>query len=114
MLHSLNFLRDWLHLQFESIAGFGAIIDRLGQFTEVLEPYAQPQTGSDQTLGSDDSTEAAGLVAAGSSQISLKEELPGSQSPLLQLHEVTLKSPDGSMTLVGDLSLEVESAHSGL
>lgn len=90
-------------MQFESIAGFGAIIDRLGQFTEVLEPFGvSPMTQQQASADSETSNAAAEL-----SKISLEDLEPSISSPLLDLQSVTLRSPDGSSTLVEGLSLEV-------
>ena len=90
-------------LQFESIAGFGAIIDRLGQFSEVLEPFGvSPMTQQSEIAGSQTSQSHTEP-----SRISLEDLEPSSSSPLLNLQSLTLRSPDGSATLVEDLSLEV-------
>lgn len=77
--------------QFESIAGFSAIIDRLGEFTEVLEPYSSRSTEASEAAGS----------------ITLESVSPSEGSPLLRLEQVTLRSPDGAITLVQDLTAEV-------
>lgn len=92
-------------LQFESIAGFGAIIDRLGQFAEVLEPYGtSPIIRPANTTGELE----LGLPALPEvGRISLEDVQPSSSSPLLELQSVTLRAPDGGTMLVEDLSLEV-------
>lgn len=87
--------------QFESIAGFGAIIDRLGQFAEVLEPYGSSAMMSDGT------TAEATAQAAPEARINVENVNPSPAGPLLQLQSVSLRSPDGAMTLVEDLSVEV-------
>ena len=90
-------------LQFESIAGFGAIIDRLGEFTEVLEPFAERPTGA---ASSSNGAPSGPLV----SSIDLQDVPPSTAStdpPLLALESVTLQSPDGSSTLVEDLTFQV-------
>ncbi len=91
-------------VQFESIAGFGAIIDRLGQFTEVLEPFGT----SPMTKRADPATDAeSSPPPAEASKISLEDLEPSTSSPLLELHSVTLRPPDGSSALVENLSLKV-------
>ena len=93
-----------LFVQFESIAGFGAIIDRLGQFAEVLEPFGVSSM-TQQSESADAETSEAHKTQ--SSKISLHDLEPSSSSPLLELQSVTLRSPDGGATLVEDLSLQV-------
>lgn len=102
-------------MQFESIAGFGAIIDRLGQFTEVLDPYCRPQdtkkspkatkSGEETVAGKSDSHSQARIVST--SHISLLEQPASGDRPLLELHKLSLNSPDGSLSLVEGISLEV-------
>ena len=91
-------------LQFESIAGFSAIIDRLGEFTEVLEPFSAALHAEEP--GSNGSQPAAAAPEM-ADVIRIVDEAPTSPSPLLALEAVTLRSPDGSTTLVQDLSLQV-------
>ena len=95
-------------LQFESIAGFGAIIDRLGQFAEVLEPYGDsPLSSQKHDSGEQESSNGSTSDLLSNGVISLEDLQPTEASPLLQLHNLSLRSPDGSSTLVEDLSLEV-------
>ncbi len=50
-------------LQFESIANFGAVIDRLGEFQEVLESSATSRsTSTDVADSQPSSTEAPSLI----------------------------------------------------
>ena len=50
-------------LQFESIANFGAVIDRLGEFQEVLESSATSRsTGTDTSDAQTNPTQAPSLI----------------------------------------------------
>lgn len=109
-------------MQFESIAGFGAIIDRLGQFTEVLDPYCHPEDSKSQSSLASTSKEVSAQTRSETSSnkipdsnfpslegshISVIEEIPSSGTPLMELSELTLRSPDGSTTLVEDITARV-------
>ena len=62
MLDSANTTTQ-LVLQFESIANFGAVIDRLGEFQEVLESSATSRsTSADTPDAQTDQTQAAPLI----------------------------------------------------
>ena len=122
--------------QFESIAGFSAVIDRLGEFSEVVSSYspAAPadasatlaSTAASPTLALDpaDSTDAAGADAAGKAagaevgaggislvDVPLNGVPRGPRAPLLELSGVSLRTPGGGRTLVDNLDLEVRSIH---
>ena len=91
-------------LQIEALAGFSAIIDRLGEFSEVVESFALPNQGS----GAD----ASGNGSSAHPRIELVDVPTATQhspadQPLLRLEDVTLRIPDGSRTLVDSLSVEV-------
>ncbi|KAK9808588.1 hypothetical protein WJX72_000137 [[Myrmecia] bisecta] len=89
--------------QFEALAGFGAVIDRLGEFAEVLDV-----SSSSEALGSQD--EAEDLITL--------EDCPapaatsGQDAVLLEMDNVTLRTPNGATTLVEGLSLQVAEGNS--
>ncbi|GMH34252.1 hypothetical protein BSKO_02086 [Bryopsis sp. KO-2023] len=78
--------------QLESLAGFSAVVDRLGQFQEVMDT-CQTDEQSNGDLP----------------RISLVTETPGTRStdPLLMLNNLTLMTPDSGSMLIKDISLEV-------
>lgn len=81
-----------LFLQLETLAGFSAVVDRLGQFQEVME-----------TCVADDTSDN------GVPRIQVETELPASASSdhLLKLEQLTLMTPDSGTALIKDLSIEV-------
>lgn len=83
-------------LQFEAIAGFSAIIDRLGEFNEVLEPL--------NTESQDADTRHANIVVEDATPANLS---PYSRPPLLSLEGLTLRLPNTNAMLIEDLWLEV-------
>ncbi len=90
-------------LQIEALAGFSAIIDRLGEFSEVVETFASPDQGS---------ADASGNGSSAPQRIELIDVPTATQhspagQPLLRLEGVTLRIPDGSRTLVDSLDVEV-------
>ncbi len=96
-------LKFLLPLQFEALAGFSAIIDRLGEFTEVVDSYVSPSSSN-------------GVLPADAPLIELVDvPLNGTTSRndqmLLSLDDVTLQTPNGAMTLIGSLSLQVGLQH---
>ncbi|CAL5224458.1 g7149 [Coccomyxa viridis] len=89
--------------QIEALAGFSAIIDRLGEFSEVVETFASPDQGS---------ADASGNGSSAPQRIELIDVPTATQhspagQPLLRLEGVTLRIPDGSRTLVDSLDVEV-------
>ena len=74
-------------LQFESIANFGAVIDRLGEFQEVLDSSAMSRSSST------DAADGTSQVAGQQSLIQIVDQ-PGGCPGLLQ-HNIT-----GSMSQV--------------
>lgn len=87
--------------QFEALAGFSAIIDRLGEFSEVVDSFASPSAADGQIASNGASTSI-------SSKIDLVD-LPShaKSGTLLSLEHVTLQTPNGLRTLVQDLTLQV-------
>lgn len=89
-------------MQFEALAGFSAIIDRLGEFTEVVDNFASPESEEDGLPGS---------VSSGgvdTSKIDLVDwPSNANSSPLLSLENLTLRTPNGVRTLVQDLTMQV-------
>lgn len=88
-------------MQFEALAGFSAIIDRLGEFSEVVDNFASPPE-ADALPG------AASSNGAEASKIDLVDRPNhASSATLLSLESVTLRTPNGMRTLVQDLTLQV-------
>ncbi len=88
-------------MQFEALAGFSAIIDRLGEFSEVVDNFASPSE-ADALPG------AASSNGAEASKIDLVDRPNhASSTTLLSLESVTLRTPNGMRTLVQDLTLQV-------
>ena len=94
-----------LHPQIEALAGFSAIIDRLGEFSEVVDSFA-----------SSDRSDPSGTLQNGGSaperieviDVPSASQRSGPSQPLLSLERVTLQVPDGSRTLVHSLNVEVQ------
>ena len=86
-------------MQFEALAGFSAIIDRLGEFTEVVDSYASPSS-SNGVLPMD-----APLIQL--VDIPMNGAASRDDQMLLSLNDVTLQTPNGAMTLIDSLSLQV-------
>lgn len=77
--------------QLESLAGFSAVVDRLGQFREVMDSYKpneEEDTGPKVILEDKPSTSST-------------------EDPLLILDQLTLETPDAKSTLIQNLSLQV-------
>ena len=90
-------------LQIEALAGFSAIIDRLGEFSEVVESFAsRDQDAADASANGSSPPQRIELVDAPAAT----QQSPAGQ-PLLRLEGVTLQIPDGSRTLVDSLDVEV-------
>lgn len=76
--------------QLQTLAGFSAVIDRLGQFQEVMNKCG------DKTISSS------------KSEVLLEDNPPGnSTDPLLELKQLTLMTPDSGSTLVKALDIKV-------
>lgn len=97
-------IKQTFAVQFESIAGFSAIIDRLGEFAEVLQPYSGSHSQPEQSSAAESST-----APATNTTIQVEDVVPSAASPLLTIDSLSLRSPDGGLTLVQDLSIEVMS-----
>ncbi|KAL3130496.1 hypothetical protein ABBQ38_008313 [Trebouxia sp. C0009 RCD-2024] len=94
--------------QFESIANFGAVVDRLGEFQEVLESSAMSRATNTDAVEGDS-------VPAGQQSLIQLVDKPGPREAgqtLLDLDAVTLQTPDGRSTLVQDLSVQVKEGES--
>lgn len=90
-------------LQIEALAGFSAIIDRLGEFSEVVESFAsRDQDAADAAANGSSLPQRIELVDVPTAT----QQSPAGQ-PLLRLEGVTLQIPDGSRTLVEGLDVEV-------
>ncbi|DBA90594.1 hypothetical protein WJX77_005457 [Trebouxia sp. C0004] len=94
--------------QFESIANFGAVIDRLGEFQEVLESSTTSRsTNTDVADPQPSSTQAPSLIQL------VDQPGPSEQGGvLLDMDGVTLQTPDGASTLVQNLSVKVKDGES--
>jgi ABC-type uncharacterized transport system fused permease/ATPase subunit len=109
--------------QFESLAGFSAVIDRLGQFQEAMDSTkaVAKNTAAPSTTSADEATLPARPEASPEPPSSLMwpgirvthvgaGDDRGSWSeggPLLRLHGLTVVTPDGNNVLVQDLNLQV-------
>ena len=78
--------------QFESLAGYSAVIDRLGQFQEAMESCKLDQP------------DEVGNVRMTLVDTGLDTD---SQQPLLEIDNLTLVTPDRKKTLIRDLGLQV-------
>lgn len=79
-------------LQFEALAGYSAVIDRLGEFQEAM-----------------DSCKLDGRQEEGSTQIVVEyngQDI-GLERPLMEIKNLTLATPDKKTTLIKNLCLEV-------
>jgi ABC-type uncharacterized transport system fused permease/ATPase subunit len=112
--------------QFESLAGFSAVIDRLGQLTEVLAT-CRAEDKEAEDAGGCAVGEAGGAAAAAAAaadddddgaagptgRVVLRCAPPSAPGPLLQLRGLSLTVPPPSgATLVRDLTLEVRPGES--
>ncbi|KAG0606312.1 hypothetical protein M758_9G131200 [Ceratodon purpureus] len=113
-----NVLSDFsiIVYQFQSLSAFSAVVDRLGEFTDILdEQNALSQVAFQNGGLPTDQLEPDGIVASltlastAKSRISLVDvEVSNSAShPLLALENVTLYTPQYSMSLFKELSLVV-------
>ncbi|KAK9830575.1 hypothetical protein WJX81_000349 [Elliptochloris bilobata] len=97
--------------QFESLAGFSAVIDRLGEFSEVVGSYTPAEPAEASSSFRADSGAAAGAWAEPSSiglvDVPLDEVPRGLGAPLLELVGVSLRTPGGGRALVDGLDLRV-------
>ena len=88
--HILNDLSLVVY-QIDSLAGFSAVIDRLGQFKEVMGRQNLSSRGS---------------------SIKVEYSSPKVQDILATIKNLTLTTPDKSATLIKDLSIEIRSGKS--
>ena len=109
-------------MQLESLASFSAVIDRLGEFEEVIQ--ADPRENAATAAETADAMPAAGGNGAGpepaaasamlADTIELLDVDPAGQAaghrPLLELEGVTLRTPNGAATLVEQLDVAVRPA----
>ena len=79
--------------QFEALAGFSAVIDRLGEFAETVDALKEES------------------VLPAEKKIELKSQNPPEkpEQPLLKVDNLTLLTPDTRSVLIEDLSFEVSS-----
>ncbi|XP_024378905.1 ABC transporter D family member 2, chloroplastic [Physcomitrium patens] len=113
-----NVLSDFsiIVYQFQSLSAFSAVIDRLSEFTDILEEqnslsqatFQNTETSIDQPESSEPLTSSTSLSTA-RSRINLVDvqESPSTSHPLLVLENVTLYTPQYSMSLFKDLCLVV-------
>ncbi|EFN54030.1 hypothetical protein CHLNCDRAFT_31925, partial [Chlorella variabilis] len=107
--------------QFEAIAGFSAVIDRLGEFDEVLEGSRAGGTATVDPVKAAASADTDDEAAAGSKADEeaarpggiVITDLPGTSGrSLLDIRSLTLQVPSSGATLVSDLTLSVTPGHS--
>ncbi len=119
-------------IQFESLAGFSAVIDRLGQFQEVMGRQKHPHgtrpllNGADATDGAAAASGAAStatppqtdpstpisIPVAGNGAISVTTSTSSydeDSTLLARIDKLTVFTPDRNTTLVRDLCVEVGS-----
>ncbi|OMO84824.1 ABC transporter-like protein [Corchorus capsularis] len=87
--------------QFQAISAFSAVIDRLGEFNDVLD--------SSRSESLSDSVEQINLTyVRGSQVLDSNGSIPNYTSPrLLEVENLTLKTPKNNSTLVRDLSFMI-------
>lgn len=78
--------------QFSSLASFSAVLNRLGEFTDVLEKRSEADL-SEASLSQE-------------VQIRIHEESP-ENNKALKVDSLTLKTPNGANTIISELSLDV-------
>ncbi|KAI7843346.1 hypothetical protein COHA_003043 [Chlorella ohadii] len=98
--------------QFETIAGFSAVVDRLGEFQEVLEGSRSGGTATVDPVALAASTDEPEAAAAEEGRITITD-MPGTSGrSLLDIRDLTLRVPSSGATLVQDLTLSVTPGHS--
>lgn len=113
-----NVLSDFsiIVYQFQSLSAFSAVVDRLGEFTDILdEQNGLSQVTFQNGMTSTDQPEPEGtvtgstLASTSKSRINLVDvqESESTSHPLLVLENVTLYTPQYSMSLFKELSLVV-------
>ncbi|CAN6444587.1 unnamed protein product [Victoria cruziana] len=88
--------------QFQAISAFSAVIDRLGEFDDVLD--------SSSTPGLSDTKEGIALTYSNVTRSSVQENgaMPLNKHPkLLEIRNLTLWTPRSNITLVKELSLDI-------
>ncbi len=105
----------------ESLASFSAVIDRLGEFEEVIQAPQRQKAASAAATADIPSgngalpapVESAAPAAADSIQLMDVDPAddraggPAGPRPLLELDGVTLRTPNGAATLVEGLNVQV-------
>lgn len=96
--------------QFESLAGFSATIDRLGQFVEALEEEGQALIEGEEK---EEGGEKKAAAAASKNLIHFEEGLsdPGEQT-ILSVKDLSLLTPDGESKLTERLNVSVQKGDS--
>ena len=97
-------------MQFESLAGFSAVIDRLGQFQEVMARQKSSlalSAGASETGNGDRSANTSEASNSGSIEVQYLPLSGGEKPRLASLQALTVCTPDRSCVLVKDLSLKV-------
>ena len=108
-----------MRVQLESLASFSAVIDRLGEFEEVIQAprpdkaatASEDADAGTSTGGNGAGPEPAAALAAPADTIQLMDVDPAGEAagprPLLELEGVTLRTPNGAATLVEHLDVAV-------
>lgn len=89
--------------QFQAISAFSAVIDRLGEFDDVLDSSNSPEFFDD---GQDISIQYSNAMDPSSLQSNGSVPLDAS-CKLLKIENLTLQTPKSKRTLIRDLSLEI-------
>ena len=91
ILTTLSYVTLVPNAQFEALAGFSAVVDRLGEFAETVDALKE---------------KSASPVGE---KIELKSQNPPEkpEQPLLKVENLTLLTPDTRSVLIEDLSFEV-------
>lgn len=88
--------------QFQALSAFSAVIDRLGEFNDILDK--KNNTSEDESAGQD-----ASLISIVDIQVPLSSSggISSSDAVLLEIENLTLQTPQNSMTLIEELTLAV-------
>mmetsp|Transcript_29933 Transcript_29933/g.84421 ORF Transcript_29933/g.84421 Transcript_29933/m.84421 type:complete len:731 (-) Transcript_29933:250-2442(-) len=90
--------------QFQALAGFSAVVDRLGEFAEALEACKEEQ----DIVTASTSMDNGGYIAL--EDVVVEDAGPG--QPLLSVEHLSLRTPKGQVSLVNDLTLQVAAGDS--
>lgn len=109
--------------QFEALAGFSAVVDRLGELKEVLDGCkvsSNTTTVDSATIEGDNARSGSGsdgiarrsIDDISGKGVTLNMLSSSPSSSLLDLHTLTLTVPTSGATLIKDLNLQIDLGHS--